>query len=97
MRITAAIVGAIAGFLAAAAQAFFHVIPPPAYGICIACHMRDLVNWVTTHIYPIYGLKAGGALMIPGAPVSYMFLLLTGAFSPSIYNHRHLLSCLCPP
>lgn len=77
MRITAAITGAIVGFLAAAAQAFFHVIPPPAYGICIACHMRDLVNWVTTHIYPIYGLEAGGALMIPGAPVSYRFPVLT--------------------
>jgi len=76
MRITAAIVGAIVGFLAAAAQAFFHVIPPPAYGVCIACHMRDLVNWVVVHIYPIYGL-AEGALKIPGGPVSYKFPVLT--------------------
>jgi hypothetical protein len=77
MRMTAAIAGGIFGLLGAAGQAFFHVIPPPAYGICIACHMRDLVNWIAAHIYPIYGLKAGGALIIPGGPVSYNFPLLT--------------------
>jgi hypothetical protein len=77
MRMTAAIVGAIVGFLAAAVQAFFHVIPPPAYGICIACHVRDLMNWIAAHIYPIYGLKAGGGLIIPGGPVSYNFPLIT--------------------
>lgn len=76
MRLTAAVVGAISGFLAAAVQAFFHVIPPPAYGICIACHVRDLMNWIATHIYPIYGLS-GGKLIIPGGPVSYTFPLLT--------------------
>lgn len=76
MRITALIAGGILGFLAALAQAFFHVIPPPAYGICIACHMRDLVNWIAAHIYPIYGLT-GGALKIPGSSVSYEFPVLT--------------------
>ncbi|OEU51544.1 MAG: hypothetical protein BA872_00165 [Desulfobacterales bacterium C00003060] len=77
MRMTAAIAGGIFGLLGAAGQAFFHIIPPPAYGICIACHMRDLVNWIAAHIYPIYGLKASGALIIPGGPVSYNFPLLT--------------------
>jgi len=76
MRLTAAVAGAIVGFLAALVQAFFHVIPPPAYGICIACHMRDLVNWIAAHIYPIYGF-AKGALTIPGGPVSYHIPLLT--------------------
>lgn len=76
MRMTAAMVGAISGFLAAAVQAFFHVIPPPAYGICIACHVRDLMNWIAAHIYPIYGISHG-KLIIPGGPVSYNFPLLT--------------------
>ena len=76
MKVTAVVAGAIVGFLAALAQAFFHIIPPPAYGICIACHMRDLVNWITAHIYPIYGLVEG-KLVIPGAPVSYNIQLLT--------------------
>lgn len=76
MRITPAIAGAIAGFLAVIAQAFFHVIPPPAYGICIACHARDLINWIVAHIFPIYGIS-NGKLVIPGGPVSYNFPLLT--------------------
>ncbi|MCK4235013.1 YeeE/YedE family protein [candidate division WOR-3 bacterium] len=77
MRITALIAGSIFGLMAALAQAFFRIIPPPAYGICIACHMRDMVNWIAAHIYPIYGLTGGGALKIPGGPVSYKFPLLT--------------------
>lgn len=77
MRITPVIAGGIFGFLAVIGQAFFRVIPPPAYGICIACHMRDLVNWIAVHLYPIYGLTGGGALKIPGGPVSYKFSLLT--------------------
>ena len=76
MKITATIVGIVAGFLAAFVQAFMHVIPPSAYGICIACHMRDLVNWIVAHIYPIYGLSKG-KLIIPGGPVSYYIPVLT--------------------
>jgi len=73
---TPARVGLLVGFLAAVLQAFFQVIPPPAYGICIACHMRDLVNWILAHIYPIYGFSKG-ALKIPAAPISYYIPLLT--------------------
>jgi hypothetical protein len=92
MRITALIAGGIFGFLAALAQALLRVIPPPAYGICIACHMRDLVNWLATHIYPVYGVIKG-ALNIPGGTVSYNFPLLTivgvllGAFVAA-YAHK---------
>ena len=56
MRVTPAQAGLVVGFLAASLQAFFGVLPPPAYGVCIACHMRDLVNWVLVHLYPLYGL-----------------------------------------
>jgi uncharacterized membrane protein YeaQ/YmgE (transglycosylase-associated protein family) len=76
MKITALIVGAIMGFLASVLQAFFNVIPPPAYGVCIACHMRDVVNWIVAHLYPIYGYSKG-LLKIPGGPISYHFPLLT--------------------
>ena len=77
MKLTAAVAGAIVGFLAAAAQAFFHVFPPPVYGICIACHVRDMVNWIAAHISPLYGLTSTGALIIPGGGVSYHIPLLT--------------------
>jgi len=93
MRITPFKVGLIIGFLAAVVQAFFHIFPPPAYGICIACHARDLINWIISHIYPIYG-KSKGKLIIPGAKVSYMFPLLTtfgvliGAYIASKINNE---------
>ncbi|MDL1970884.1 MAG: YeeE/YedE family protein [Candidatus Desulfofervidaceae bacterium] len=72
MRITPAKVGFIVGFGAALGQALFKIIPPPAYGMCIACHVRDLVNWIIVKLFPIF---YGGAF--PGAPVSKTFPLLT--------------------
>ena len=44
MRVTAVQTGIVAAVLAVAAGALFDVSPPAAYGICMACHGRDLVN-----------------------------------------------------
>lgn len=46
VSITATQMGVVAGLLAIAAGAFFEVRPPEAYGICMACHGRDLINWI---------------------------------------------------
>ncbi len=68
---------------AVAAGAFFAVRPPDAYGICMACHGRDLVNWVVN-------LRLGTRL--PVAPVSLVFPLLTtvgvviGAFVAAVVS-----------
>lgn len=35
--------------VAVAAGSFFQVRPPDAYGICMSCHGRDLVNWLANH------------------------------------------------
>ena len=40
------VAGLITGALAAIVQLFFNVYPPYAYGLCVACHARDLVNWL---------------------------------------------------
>lgn len=40
------VTGIIMGLSAAAAQAFFRVQPPEAYGICLIGHPRDMVNWL---------------------------------------------------
>jgi hypothetical protein len=43
-------VGIVAGALAVAAGAFFQVGPPEAYGVCMACHGRDLLNWTINRL-----------------------------------------------
>jgi hypothetical protein len=60
--------GTVAGVLAVAAGAFFEVRPPEAYGICMACHGRDLVNWTINLIAHTH---------LTVAPASAVFPLLT--------------------
>lgn len=68
VRLTAVHMGIIAGLLAVTAGAFFEVRPPEAYGVCMACHGRDLVNWTIN-------LVAGTHLTV--APASLVFPVLT--------------------
>jgi hypothetical protein len=49
-RITAVHYGIVAGLAAVAAEAFFGVTQPPAYGICLACHGADTLNWTLNHL-----------------------------------------------
>jgi hypothetical protein len=59
-----------AAVLAVMAGAFFEVRPPEAYGICMACHDRDLINWL---------LNAAAGMRLTVAPASAILPLLTGA------------------
>jgi hypothetical protein len=70
MRVTAVQAGVVAAVLAVAAGSFFEVGPPGAYGICMACHGRDLVNWTLNTL-------AGTALTV--APASLVLPTLTTA------------------
>ena len=82
-RPTAIIYGIVAGLLAVIVQVFLGVQPPPAYGICLACHTRDVVNWIVNHL-------AGVRWEV--APVSLAFPLLTtvGLFiGASLAARRH--------
>ena len=67
-RVTAVHTGVVAGLLAVAAGTLFEVRPPEAYGLCMACHARDLVTWTINHL-------AGTRL--PLAPASHVFPVLT--------------------
>lgn len=49
-RPTAVTYGVVAGLMAVSVQVLLNVQPPPAYGICMACHTRDLVNWFANHL-----------------------------------------------
>lgn len=44
VRISALVFGVIAAFVAVTVQVFFSFQPPAAYGICVVCHARDMVN-----------------------------------------------------
>ncbi|MBW9221394.1 cytochrome C [Methanothermococcus sp. SCGC AD-155-M21] len=68
MRVSPLQAGLFAGLSAAILQAIFKVAPPPAYGLCIACHTRDLTNWI---VNSITGTTLGMA------PVSKFFPVLT--------------------
>src|SRR5260370_12623337 len=68
IRVTALQLGIVAGVLAVVAGPFFDVRPPQAYGICMACHARDLLNWTITR-------AAGTHLTV--APASLVFPVLT--------------------
>lgn len=68
MRVTAVQMGIVAGVLAVTAGALFEVRPPEAYGVCMACHGRDLVNWTIN-------VLAGTHLTV--APASLVFPVLT--------------------
>ncbi len=81
VRVTAVTMGIVAGLLAVIAGAFFEVRPPEAYGVCMACHGRDLVNWTINEV-------AGTRLTV--APASLVFPLLTtvGVFLGALLGAR---------
>jgi hypothetical protein len=68
VSVTAVHTGFVAGLLAVVAGALFDVRPPDAYGLCMACHARDLVNWTINDL-------AGTHLTV--APASVVFPVLT--------------------
>ncbi|AAB99618.1 hypothetical protein MJ_1590 [Methanocaldococcus jannaschii DSM 2661] len=88
MRISPLIAGLIGGFTAAILQALFKVFPPPAYGICIACHTRDLVNWIINHLF---GTTLGMALVSKAFPVLTVVGIFIGALITTfIYKETEL-------
>lgn len=65
IRVTAVQTGIAAGLLAVIAGTFFEVRPPEAYGICMACHGRDLLNWVLNFTFHTRLTVASGSAVFP--------------------------------
>lgn len=65
VRVTAVLMGIVAGILAVLAGAFFGVRPPEAYGVCMACHGRDLVNWTINRLAHTHLEVAQASLVYP--------------------------------
>lgn len=64
-RVTGLQAGVVMGIAAVAAGSFFEVRPPDAYGICMACHGRDLINWIINDVTNSRLVVAPPALVFP--------------------------------
>ena len=54
IRISALTFGIVAAACAVLAQIKFSFQPPPAYGVCMVCHARDLVNTLLNRLDPAW-------------------------------------------
>src|SRR6266852_7540362 len=79
-RITAVHMGVTAGLLAVVVGTFFQVRPPEAYGICMACHGRDLLNWTLNMLFHTHLTVASASAVFPVlTTLGVMFGAVVGA------------------
>jgi hypothetical protein len=70
--------GVVTAALAVAAQAFLYLQPPPAYGLCVVCHGRDLAVW-------IFAAITGAKRDVAAVSVYWPLLSVVGIFWGSRY------------
>ena len=86
VRYLIVVAGLVTGIIAALLQILASVGPPNgpvAYGICIACHGRDLIDWV---INAIAGTNLGYGTLAAGIPVLTIVGIVIGAYAASVRN-----------
>ncbi len=76
MTVTPFRAGIVLGLGAALVQAYFKVIPPLAYGVCMVCHPKDFFNWVSDHVF---GLSWSYSLASTNWPLLTVIGVLSGA------------------
>ena len=80
---SAVVYGVVVGVLAVVVGQWLKVSPPAAYGLCSACHGRDLADWVLNHVEgKNLFVTAAGA----GWPVLTVVGLVFGSFLASRRN-----------
>ncbi len=77
MSVTPFRAGIVLGLGAALVQAYFKVIPPLAYGMCMVCHPKDFFNWVADHLF---GLSWNYSLASTNWPLLTVIGVVLGAF-----------------
>jgi hypothetical protein len=77
LKVSAFTAGLVMGLGAAFIQAYFKIIPPPAYGICMVCHPKDLLNWLSDHLL---GTNWGNVTVSTNVPVLTVLGIVLGAF-----------------
>lgn len=86
IRISALLFGIIAGALGALVQIYWSVQPPQAYGICMVCHAKDLINTIFNNFPWYHGTvaavgKKGFMLTTIAVPAGAFFAaLISGEF-----------------
>ncbi len=80
MNVTPFRAGIVLGLGAALVQAYFKVIPPVAYGLCMVCHPRDLFNWTADHLF---GLDWHYTVASTNWPLLTVIGVMLGAFVAS--------------
>jgi hypothetical protein len=80
------VAGLVLGFGAALVQAFFRVVPPVAYGVCLVCHPKDLVNWLAERLV---GVDWPYSVVSTTAPVLTVVGVVLGALVAA-YQHGEL-------
>ncbi|OFW42253.1 MAG: hypothetical protein A3J28_15070 [Acidobacteria bacterium RIFCSPLOWO2_12_FULL_60_22] len=89
VRVTAVQMGIVAGVLAVMAGAFFEVRPPEAYGVCMACHARDLLNWTINMLARTHLTVAPASLVFPVlTPIGVLAGAVLGATTSSEFRWR---------
>jgi hypothetical protein len=81
IRVTAVQTGVVAGLLAVMAGTLFDVRPPEVYGLCMACHARDLINWTINDL-------AGTHLTVAPASLVYPVLTTIGVLVGAVLGAR---------
>jgi hypothetical protein len=89
VRITAVHTGIVAGLLAVLAGALFEVRPPDAYGLCMACHARDVIDWTINRIVGTNLTVAPASLVVPVlTPIGVFLGALVAAVSNCEFRWR---------
>ena len=83
--ITPVTFGLTLGLLAVGVEAFFTVNPPSAYGVCMSCHGRDLVNWVVNQVTGMSLTVAEVSLVFP---VLTVVGILVGSTLAAVRHHE---------
>ena len=78
--------GVVVGVLAVVVGQWLHVSPPAAYGLCSACHGRDLTDWLINNVE---GKKLFVTAAGAGWPLLTVVGVVSGAYIASRRNGEH--------
>ncbi len=73
--------GLVLGLGAATVQAYFKLIPPTAYGVCMVCHPKELVNWLADHLLNTHW---GYSMASINAPILTVIGVAAGSFIAAV-------------